>query len=268
MDDSGKVVAIILAAGKGTRLELDVPKVLAPLHHKPMIFWIIEAIQQSGINQIIVVIGHRADEVKKSILDAGYPVKFAYQEHQIGTGNAVQIAMDERSSSDHLRSPSATMDNISDDTKTVLITYGDKPLISPGTFSELVRKQQSTGAVAVISTVDCPNPSEMGFGRIKRDNSGNISHMVEQKECSAKDLLITECNGGPVAHDAKWLKSALVKSKKGSSGEIYLTDLVRLAYEEGQKVETVPMSGIDEAHGVNTLEHLQEAEKIIAKTRN
>lgn len=238
---------IILAAGKGTRLGLDVPKVLVPLRGKPMIFWIIEAMHKAGIENIIVVVGHRAEEVKKAIVDAGYNVDFATQDHQIGTGNAVEIAIKQ----------------VTPDTQTVLVTYGDKPLISAETFKNLVEKQQGSGVVQVITAVECHNPAEMGYGRIIRDAKGHVTKMVEQKECSPEELVITECNGGPVCFDRLWLQAAMKRSKQGPSGEIYLTDLIRLAYAENEIIAVVPMTGLDEAHGINTLGHLQQAEDIV-----
>lgn len=215
-----------------------------------MIFWIIEALALAGIEKVIVVVGHRAEEVKKAIADAGYPVDFAYQEHQIGTGNAVSVAMS----------------FVPSETGTVVVTYGDKPLLSSKTFQTLTHKQQESGAVQVITAVECHNPVEMGYGRIVRDASRRVVKMVEQKECSAEELLITECNGGPVAFDSSWLRGALSRLVQGPSGEMYLTDLIRLAYEENKTIKVVSMSGLDEAHGINTLKHLQEAEDILNRT--
>lgn len=243
-----KSAAIILAAGKGTRMNIDYPKVLADLHGKPLVRWVLDNVQGARPDQIVVVVGFQAELVKDAIDSAGYAADFEMQEEQLGTGHAARIGLKA----------------VGDDVSTVVVTYGDMPFISSSTLTSLIEKQQQSGAAVVITSVSFDDPMGPAFGRVKRDENGKIMSIVEQKMCSPEELKIKECNAGPVAYDPEWLQANLDKIQKNSSGEYYLTDLVELAYAQGKLVESVTVTDAKEMHGVNTQDHLKAAQ-VLAK---
>lgn len=224
------------------------PKVLAELHEKPLVHWVIDHMIKSGIEKIVVVVGHQAELVEESIQKAGYHVEFVLQKEQLGTGSAVQ----------------AGLVAVPDDTDTLLVTYGDMPFISSNLFAGLAEKQQRTGASAVISTVFFDEPMGPAFGRVVRDDQDTITRIVEQKMCTPEQLKIQECNAGPVVYDAHWVRQALPKVPLNVNGEYYLTDLVEIAHNDKLLIESVKITEIGHAHGINTQSHLQEAHEIAA----
>lgn len=248
MDQLDSVVAIVLAAGKGTRMGTPYPKVLAELHDKPLVHWVLERMQKAGVEKIVLVVGHQAEVVKESVDRAGFSVSFVNQSEQLGTGHAVKVGLS----------------GTSEDVETVLVTYGDMPFISSNLYRGLAEKQQRTGAAAVLSSVFFDEPMGPAFGRVVRDNDGVIEKIVEQKMCSDEQLKIKECNAGPVAYDAVWLRGALDKVTLNANGEYYLTDLVEIARADGRLVESVKITETGHAHGINTQSHLQEAHEIAA----
>lgn len=241
-----KTSAIILAAGKGTRMGTPYPKALAELHGKPLVFWVIENIINSGADEVIVVIGHQGDLVKSAVEKGNFQVKFVNQQEQLGTGHATKIALPE----------------VDADVDTVIVTYSDMPFISSNLYKGMVEKQQRAGAAVVLSSVFFDEPLGPAFGRVVRSDQGNIEQIVEQKLCTPDQLKITECNAGPVAYDANWLRGAITKINISASGEYYLTDLVEIASREGKLVESVKIVEQGHAHGVNTLTHLEQAHEI------
>src|SRR3989344_6421778 len=229
---------IVLAAGKGTRMKSELPKVLHEVNGVPMVFLSLDRMLKADVENVVVVIGYKGEIVKEAIRNKGYKVLFSEQDKQLGTGHAV----------------CSGIKMIPDDCDSVVITYGDNPLIPTDTFNQLIQKKKDTGAIGVISTAFFDDPMGPAFGRGKRDNKGGICSIVEQKVANPKELKIKECNGGPVAYDARWLRNALPRIKQNEiSGEYYLTDLVELAYNEGKLVESVVMEDVDKAIGVNTL---------------
>jgi len=148
---------------------------------------------------------------------------------------------------------------VPDDARTVLIANGDKPLMTPKTFAKLVHIQQQTAAAAVLSVSHVEDPSRYGYGRVVRDGKGRVQKIIEQKVLSPEESAITECNAGSVAHDAQWLRDALAKVQQSKTGEYYLTELVDIAYQENERIEVVEITDPAEAHGVNTMEHLDQA---------
>lgn len=241
---------VVLAAGKGTRMKSDLPKVLHEVNGVPMVFLSVDRMLKANVDKVVVVIGYKGEMVKKALLDKGYDVLFAKQDEQLGTGHAVNCAM------------SAIPSGVD----TVVVTYGDNPFIPTETFNQLVNLKAEKGAIGTISTVFFDDPMGPAFGRIKRDANGKVMAIVEQKNASDDELKIKECNGGPIAYDASWMRDALPRIKRNDvSGEYYLTDLVELAYAEGKIVETVQMHDKSAAMGVNTLEHLAEAQKVATR---
>ena len=230
---------VILAAGKGTRMRSKLPKVLHPLAGKPMVQRAIEAAADTGADKIHVVIGHGADEVKARI---DHPmVSWALQEEQKGTGHAVAQAM-----------PAVA------DDATVLVTYGDVPLVSSETLQRVVDACDDNTLVLLTAILDDPT----GYGRIVRDDSGAVQAIVEQKDASEEQLAIQEVNTGMLALKASYLKQWLpLLSSDNAQGEYYLTDLTGMAVENGLKVAVEHPDHLWEVDGVNNRLQLNQLER-------
>ncbi|MDD1824998.1 bifunctional UDP-N-acetylglucosamine diphosphorylase/glucosamine-1-phosphate N-acetyltransferase GlmU [Photobacterium sp. ZSDE20] len=233
-----KFSAVILAAGKGTRMYSNTPKVLHTLAGKPMVKHVIDTCNGLGAQNIHLVYGHGGDQMKATLAEES--VNWALQAEQLGTGHAVDQA------SAHF----------ADDEK-VLVLYGDVPLISPETIENLLDAQPN-GGIALL-TVVLDNP--MGYGRIIRRN-GPVVAIVEQKDASDEQKLIKEINTGVMVATGgdlkRWLSGL---SNDNAQGEYYLTDVIAAAHDEGRAVEAVhPVSPI-EVEGVNDRSQLARLER-------
>ncbi|MGR5391225.1 bifunctional UDP-N-acetylglucosamine diphosphorylase/glucosamine-1-phosphate N-acetyltransferase GlmU [Vibrio crassostreae] len=233
-----KFSAVILAAGKGTRMYSNTPKVLHTLAGKPMVKHVIDTCNGLGAQNINLVYGHGGDQMKAILAEES--VNWALQAEQLGTGHAVDQA------SAHF----------ADDEK-VLVLYGDVPLISPETIENLLDAQPN-GGIALL-TVVLDNP--MGYGRIIRRN-GPVVAIVEQKDATDEQKLIKEINTGVMVATGgdlkRWLSGL---SNDNAQGEYYLTDVIAAAHDEGRAVEAVhPVSPI-EVEGVNDRSQLARLER-------
>ncbi|MDN3615615.1 bifunctional UDP-N-acetylglucosamine diphosphorylase/glucosamine-1-phosphate N-acetyltransferase GlmU [Vibrio gallaecicus] len=233
-----KFSAVILAAGKGTRMYSNTPKVLHTLAGKPMVKHVIDTCNGLGAQNIHLVYGHGGEQMKSTL--AQESVNWALQAEQLGTGHAVDQA------SAHF----------ADDEK-VLVLYGDVPLISPETIENLLDAQPN-GGIALL-TVVLDNP--MGYGRIIRRN-GPVVAIVEQKDATDEQKLIKEINTGVMVATGgdlkRWLSGL---SNDNAQGEYYLTDVIAAAHDEGRAVEAVhPVSPI-EVEGVNDRSQLARLER-------
>ncbi|MGY5583931.1 bifunctional UDP-N-acetylglucosamine diphosphorylase/glucosamine-1-phosphate N-acetyltransferase GlmU [Vibrio cincinnatiensis] len=233
-----KFSAVILAAGKGTRMHSNIPKVLHTLAGKPMAKHVIDTCHGLGAHNIHLVYGHGGDQMQQVLLDE--PVNWVLQAEQLGTGHAVDQA------SEHFR----------DDEK-ILILYGDVPLISEQTIESLL-EAQPTGGIALL-TVVLDNPT--GYGRIVRKN-GPVVAIVEQKDATEEQKLIKEINTGVMVATGGDLKRWLAGlNNNNAQGEYYLTDVIAAAHDEGRAVEAVhPVSSI-EVEGVNDRIQLARLER-------
>lgn len=229
---------IVLAAGKGTRMKSSMPKVLHRLAGRPLLGHVLDTVSTLNPSSITVVIGHGSDQVKQTI---EHSVNWAMQTEQLGTGHAVQQALD----------------GIEDD-DTVLITYGDVPLTRSETFKALldVTSKDQLGLLTLI--VDDPN----GYGRIKRVN-GAVTGIVEQKDASEEELAINEINAGVLAVNGGALKQYLSEiNNNNAQGEYYLTDIFALAVKAGQTVQAVHPQDEWEVEGINSREQLATLERV------
>ena len=242
-----KTDVIILAAGMGTRMVSSLPKPLHPLLGKPLIEYVLSAVQPLSDNLPVIVIGHGGDEIQEKLADKG---RFVVQEDLLGTGHAVQQA--ESLLKDH--------------SDQVLVVYGDMPLIKPQTLKNLVETQQEhTGPVTILTLID---EDPRGFGRVVRDNSGQIQAIVEEVDATPAQLEITELNAGMYCFQADWLWENLKKLEVSPKGEYYLTDMVGLAVEGGQAVVSVRVDDSRELLGINNRVHLAEAGRILQEQIN
>src|SRR5690606_2027604 len=220
---------VILAAGKGTRMRSDLPKVLHPIGGKAMVQHVVDSARAVGGEQLLLVVGHGADKVEQQM--AATDVKFVLQAEQLGTGHAVQQALP------HLRQDAV-----------VLILYGDVPLTRPETLKKLVaavnEKQMS------LLTVNLPDPT--GYGRIVRDDSGKVSAIVEHKDASDAQKTIREINTGIMAVSAAHLQTWLPQlHNNNAQDEYYLTDIIAMAKADGVAIHVEQPDAVEEVEGVN-----------------
>lgn len=230
--------ALILAAGAGTRMKSAKPKVAHEILKKPLVRWVVDAVHEAGIKSVATVVGHQREQVIPLVEDTQVVV----QEEQLGTAHAVKIAREA----------------LADDPGSLVVLTGDSPLIRPETIQELADLQQENGAAVVVLTMQVDDPT--GYGRIIRDEAGNVCAIVEHKDCTPEQLAITECNSGFYCFGRDFLFEALDKvSTENAQGEYYLTDVLALAYESGEPVIGLVTDDPDECLGVNSRKQLAEA---------
>lgn len=228
---------VILAAGRGTRMHSDKPKVLHALAGKPLLSHVLDSAKQLNPEKICVVYGHGGEAVPKAL--QGSEVHFVIQEPQLGTGHAVQQAMPD----------------LSDDGRT-LILYGDVPLIQHATLHQM----QQADAGLTLLTVFMENPG--GYGRILRDELGDVISIVEEKDATSVQREIKEVNTGILLAPTKSLRAWLSKLRTNNAqGEYYLTDIVAMAVSEGVSVHTVQPAHEWEIHGINSKMQLAVLER-------
>lgn len=239
------IAIIILAAGKGTRMKSDLPKVLHPMAGMPMLGHVITAAQTLNPVQTVVITGYGAEDVETYISANFHNVTFARQEEQLGTGHAVLQA-------------EAALHGF---TGTVLILYGDVPLISPATLQALLATHRAQASTITIGTAIAPNPT--GLGRIIRNGSGEFTSIIEHKDATEAQRAITEINTGIYAASAPALFTFLRQvTNNNVQNEYYLTDVPALALAGGEKVTaTVCEQDVSDLTGVNNPEQLTAAEE-------
>jgi len=240
-------VAVILAAGKSTRMKSETPKVLHPVCGRLMIDYVLDAARAAGVEKIVVIVGHKADLVREALASHS-DVVFAEQVEQNGTGHAVMMAEPELQS--HQGS--------------VLILAGDTPLLQGSSLKALLDAQASEKAACVIGTADTENNE--GLGRVVRTASGDFDCIVEHKDASEDQRRITEINTGCYAFDTQLLLSSLRKLKPNNvQSEYYLTDCPRILMDDGHKVAASCSLTIEEAIGVNNRIQLAEVRSHIQR---
>ena len=241
------LTTIILAAGKGTRMKSNLPKVLHKVCGRPMIEHVIEAARGAGSEREIVVIGSGADEVEKAITD----VEFALQAEQLGTGHAVKMAKDK----------------ITDMEGTVMILCGDTPLVSADLLEKFIENHEQTKATATVLTAMMPDAT--GYGRIVRNQSGSVDKIVEHKDATEEELQIHEVNSGMYCFDVKALFDALEKvTNDNAQGEYYLTDVLGIIRSQGLLINAFVTNAFTQILGINSRYQLATAERILRQRKN
>jgi bifunctional UDP-N-acetylglucosamine pyrophosphorylase/glucosamine-1-phosphate N-acetyltransferase len=245
-----KTAIIILAAGKGSRMGGDIPKPLIELDGKPFIVHLLDSVEESGVcDELAIVIGNQATLMKETL---GPDYTYVLQAEQLGTGHAVKVCRD-------------TLEGKVD---SVIVLYADHPFVDSETINELAVINQKENTVMGMATITVPDFDDWrsamyNYGRIKRDESGNVAAIVEKKDASDEELTIREVNPAFFCFDAAWLWENLETVRnQNAQGEYYLTDLVKIAFEQNRKIasmETHPRAAI----GINTPAELKVAEELV-----
>ena len=242
-----KVTAVLLAAGQGTRMKSDLPKVLHPLAGKPMLWHTLQSLSQATTEKPVVVVGHGAEQVVEFIGDAASCV---LQEPQLGTGHAAAQAKPLLlGSSDY-----------------VIVTYADMPLLRGEAFRQLVEMQKKNRGPISMLTVIAEDPR--GFGRIVRKDDGTVAAIVEEFVATPEQKAIKELNVGAYCFSADWLWETLDRIVLSPKGEYYLTDMIELAVRDGLPVLGLVHDKLQETIGINTRVHLAEAEAVMRQRIN
>lgn len=242
------ITAVVLAAGKGTRMKSSRPKVLHEVFFKPMLHHVLNAVAKSSIEATAVVVGHQAGTVTTSLRD--YQVTIVRQEEQLGTGHAVLCA--------EQACAGAGM---------IMVLCGDTPLIRPKTLDAMIRQHCSTGAGITLMTTVLADPS--GYGRIINSEQGEVLEIVEQKDASAGQLRLKEINAGIYLVERAFLFSALKEvGTDNSQGEVYLTDIVSIATRRGRKVHKYNHPEAIDVLGVNSRLEMAQAHQELQRRRN
>ena len=240
--------ALILAAGQGTRMKSKTPKVLHKVCGKEMLACVIDAAGGAGIDESIVVIGHGAGQVREHFEDAG--VRFAVQEHQLGTGHAVMVAQD-----------------LLPEEGLVLVLCGDTPLITAETLERLIafHEREKNGVTVLTARMEDP----FGYGRIVRGEAGGLRKIVEEKDADPETKEIDEIKSGMYCFEAGFLKKSLSKlTNDNAQQEYYITQLIEIALAEGVKAGAFLIPNNEEIMGVNNRVQLSEAEALMRERIN
>lgn len=244
----GPTAGVILAAGQGTRMRSDTPKVCHEIAGRPLIRWAVDAARAGGAAPLVVVVGHGGAEVARVLPP---DVATVSQPEPRGTCDAVRYGL--------AGLPDA--DSIED----VVVAYGDCPLLTGALFAALIRERRAAGATVALSITVFADPH--GYGRVLRDERGQILAIVEEKVATDEQRLIRETNAGQYCFDRRWLAAALPRIESSPTGEYFLTDLVQLAVKDGRAVVSVEAPA-EVTSGVNDRVQLAWAAEIIRRRIN
>ena len=240
-----KVAVVILAAGMGTRMKSDKAKVLHEVQGRPMILYVVETARKIAGDDVILVIGNQAQEVR-AIIPNTAELLFAYQEQQLGTGHAVLCALPQ----------------IPEHCDQVIILCGDVPLIQPETIAALVEDHLRARRDVSLLAVEMDNPS--GYGRVLLDDNRQISAIIEEADANADQKRIKLINSGIYCIDKAFLLQALPEIRPDNAqGELYLTDIMSIGYQEKRNMGVVVGTNCQQIIGINTCQDLATVDAIM-----
>jgi len=249
MSNLERVKIVILAAGKGNRMQSDLPKVLMPVGGKPMIVRLLETVKKSGIDENpVIVVGYKKELVQNVL---GNKYHYIDQGTPFGTGHAVAL----------------TKEYLKNKAEHIFVLYGDQPFISAETIKKIINRHLESGKKITMATVKLPDFRDwrinfVNFSRILRDVNGKIIKDIQFKDASDKEIKITEVNPCYFCFDAKWLWKNLESLKNNNTQkEYYLTDVIKIAAENGIPIESMEIKPF-EALGANTKAELETLEKL------
>ncbi|MEG0666190.1 bifunctional UDP-N-acetylglucosamine diphosphorylase/glucosamine-1-phosphate N-acetyltransferase GlmU, partial [Gordonibacter sp.] len=243
-----KAAAIVLAAGAGTRMKSKKPKVVHEVLGKPLVRWVVDAAHVAGVERIVSVVGHERAQVEPLV--AG-DTTIVEQPERRGTADAVAVCRDA----------------LADFDGSLVVLSGDCPLITSDTIRRLVEMREQADAAVVVLTMEMDDP--FGYGRIVRDDEGQVERIVEQKDATQAEASLTECNSGFYCFDTRALFDALGQvDDNNAQGEFYLTDVLAICRAAGRPVLALPASDVAECLGVNSRLQLAEATKFAQRRIN
>ncbi len=242
------LASIILAAGQGTRMKSDQPKVIHPILGKPMLAYTVDTARECGADPVLVVVGFAGQMVIDTM---GPELEYVWQHEQLGTGHAVMMVREKLASRDG----------------DLLVLYGDTPLLPAETVRQLVELKRKEGAKAAILTLEMRDP--YGYGRIIRDGAGNITGIVEEKDATADQKKISEVNTGVYCFEISELLAALDKlSPRNAQGEYYLTDVFKILVDGGMKVVGFKSDSAEAVMGPNDRVQLARTQNYLKQRIN
>ncbi|MFC1540150.1 NTP transferase domain-containing protein [Gemmatimonadota bacterium] len=238
----------MLAAGKGTRMNSSLPKVLHELGGRTLLDHVITTLKRAGSDTIIVTVGFGREKVEEELRQRHPGVKIAVQEEQLGTGDAARVALS----------------GVPDDCREVGIFCGDTPLLTADTVRGLAAEHRKRSAAVTVLTAEIEDPA--GYGRVIRDEAGYLARIVEEKDASSEERTVREINAGTYFFNRQALARALRGlDNDNAQGEYYLPDTISLLRSKGERVAAwVSAESPEEVLGVNTWEQLTEAERIMS----
>jgi bifunctional UDP-N-acetylglucosamine pyrophosphorylase/glucosamine-1-phosphate N-acetyltransferase len=230
-----ETAAIILAAGKSTRMKSDLPKVLHEICGRPMLSFVLRACRLAGVDRLLVVVGHGREKVVQAFEGESGDITWVYQGEQKGTGHAVLCCREA----------------LGNDAGSVLVIAGDMPLIRRETLAELLAHRERSGDAVTIATTNLADPT--GYGRIIRDAQGRLEGIIEHRHCTPEQRAIAEVNPSYYCFDAKLMMSALRDVQPDSAaGEIFITEAIRILKSKGHGVSAQVSAPAEDAMGINS----------------
>lgn len=235
-------IAIVLAAGKGTRMKSDLPKVLCEAAGRPLVSYVIDSLRTAGVGKIVAVVGYRADLVKEN-LQSDPNVAFALQEEQLGTGHAVMMCREA----------------VANHNGPVIVVAGDSPMLQSDSIAALLKDFAETSPACILGTLIHEDPT--GLGRIVRDDDEKFVGIVEEKDATDEQRAINEVNMSTYVFDCQKMLGALDRlTDNNQQKEYYITDIPGIMLSDGEDVRALPVLKPIEALSVNTVEHLAAVE--------
>ena len=236
-------LAIVLAAGKGTRMKSDLPKVLCEAAGRPLVEYVFDSLRAAGVERLVAVVGYKADLVREQLSKNYDNIQFALQEEQLGTGHAVMMCRD----------------LVADHNGPVIVVAGDSPMLQSSSIRALLDDFQSTKPACILGSLIHPDPT--GLGRIVRDDEGNFTGIVEEKDATEEQRKIDEVNMSTYVFDCQKMVGSLDKlTDDNRQKEYYITDIPGILLKEKEDVRALPVLKPIEALSVNTVEHLANVE--------
>lgn len=235
-------LAVVLAAGKGTRMKSELPKVLCEANGRPLVAYVIDALRSAGVERFVSVVGYQAELVQQRLADQPN-MGFALQEQQLGTGHAVMMCRDQ----------------LADHQGPVVVVAGDSPMMQASSIKALLDEFAQSQPACILGTLIHEDPT--GLGRIVRDDSGTFTGIVEHKDATEEQLKINEVNMSTYVFDCQKMLAALDKlNNDNNQNEYYITDLPAIMLAEGEDVRALPVLKPIESLSVNTVEQLAAVE--------